>query len=104
MRRSVLALLLAGTGCASAVRPSPSTPVAAEAPPVGQVTAEELRRDLYAFADDSMRGRETGTEDATRAMRFLVERLTKLGLEPAGDSGFAQRVPMQKEVFGPETK
>ncbi len=104
MRRAVLALLLAGIGCASAARTSPTTPVAAEAPPVGQVTAEELRRDLYAFADDSMRGRETGTEDATRAMRFLVERLTKLGLEPAGDSGFAQRVPMQKEVFGPETK
>src|SRR3954470_25008732 len=104
MRRSVLALLLAGIGCASAVRPSPSTPAAAEAPAAGQVTAEELRRDLYAFADDSMRGRETGTEDATRAMRFLVERVQKLGLEPAGDSGFAQRVPMQKEVFGPGSK
>jgi hypothetical protein len=50
-----------------------------------------------------MRGRETGTDDATRAMRFLVDRLTRLGLEPAGDSGFAQRVPMQKEVFGPGT-
>ena len=37
-------------------------------------------------------------------MRFLVDRLTQLGLEPAGDSGFAQRVPMQKEVFGPETR
>jgi len=68
------------------------------------VTAAELRRDLYAFADDSMRGRETGTEDAARAMRFLVERLTQLGLQPAGDSGFAQRVPMQKEVFGPGTR
>src|SRR3982750_694725 len=103
MRRAVLALLLAGSGCASAARTSPTTPVAAEAPPVGAATAEELRRDLYAFADDSMRGRETGTEDATRAMRFLVGRLTQLGLEPAGDSGFAQRVPMQKEVFGPGT-
>jgi hypothetical protein len=51
-----------------------------------------------------MRGRETGTEDATRAMRFLVGALTQLGLEPAGDSGFAQRVPMQKEVFGRSTR
>jgi hypothetical protein len=74
------------------------------APPLGAVTAEELRRDLYAFAADSMHGRETGTEDATRALRFLVERVTQLGLEPAGDSGFAQRVPMQKEVFGPGTR
>jgi hypothetical protein len=51
-----------------------------------------------------MHGRETATEDATRAMRFLVDRLQRLGLEPAGDSMFAQRVPMQKEVFGPGTR
>ena len=42
---------------------------------------------IYAFADDSMRGRETGTENASRAMRFLVDRLQRLGLEPAGDVG-----------------
>jgi hypothetical protein len=102
MRRFALGFLLAGIGCASASRTAPA-PVAAAAPPVGAVTAEELRRDLYAFADDSMRGRETGTEDATRAMRFIAERVEKLGLEPAGDSAFVQRVPMQKEVFGPGT-
>ena len=99
MRRAVVALLAVGIGCTAPPRtlPAPATP----APPLGDVTAEELRRDLYSFADDSMRGRETGTDDATRAMRFLIDRLTRLGLEPAGDSGFAQRVPMQKQVFGP---
>ena len=102
MRRAVVALLTLGIGCAAPARTVP-TPAAA-APAIGAVTAEELRRDLYAFAHDSMHGRETGTDDATRAMRFLVDRLTQLGLEPAGDSGFAQRVPMQKEVFGPETR
>ena len=102
MRRAVVALLTLGIGCAAPARTVP-TPAAA-APAIGAVTAEELRRDLYAFAHDSMKGRETGTDDATRAMRFLVDRLTQLGLEPAGDSGFAQRVPMQKEVFGPETR
>jgi hypothetical protein len=103
MRRAVLALLLAGIGCASGARTT-SAPVAPAAPPVGAVTAEELRRDLYAFADDSMRGRETGTEDANRAMRFIAERVKQLKLEPAGDSEFVQRVPMQKEVFGPGSK
>ena len=102
MRRAVVALLALGIGCAAPPRTVP-TP-AAPAPAIGAATAEELRRDLYAFAHDSMHGRETGTEDAARAMRFLVDRLTRLGLEPAGDSGFAQRVPMQKEVFGPETR
>jgi hypothetical protein len=105
MRRRILALLLLGTGCASAARtPSAPAPVAEAAPPVGAVTAEELRRDLGAFADDSMRGRETGTDDALRAARFLTTRLEQLGLEPAGDSLFVQHVPMRKEVFGPATR
>jgi hypothetical protein len=104
MRRAVIvAVLTLGIGCA-APRTAPGPVPVTAAPPLGAVTAEELRRDLYAFAADSMHGRETGTEDATRALRFLVERVTQLGLEPAGDSGFAQRVPMQKEVFGPGTR
>ena len=104
MRRSVVALVMLGVGCATPPRTAPAPSAAAAAPPMGMVTAEELRRDVYAFADDSMQGRETGSEGATRAMRFLVERLQRLGLEPAGDSGFLQRVPMQQEVFGPGTR
>jgi len=102
MRRAVVALLALGIGCTAPPRTLPAPATAA--PAIGAVTADELRRDLFAFADDSMHGRETGTEDATRAMRFLVDRLKQLGLEPAGDSGFAQRVPMQKELFGPGTR
>ena len=60
-------------------------------PNAAEPTAEELRRDLYAFADDSMRGRESGTIDEHRAAAFLADRLKALGLEPAGDSGFFQR-------------
>jgi len=102
MRRAVVALLALGIGCTAPPRTLPAPATAA--PAIGAVAADELRRDLFAFADDSMHGRETGTEDATRAMRFLVDRLKQLGLEPAGDSGFAQRVPMQKELFGPGTR
>ena len=57
---------------------------------------DELKRDLYAFADDSMRGREAGTPDAFRAAQFIAARLGTLGLEPAGDSGFYQRVPLTR--------
>ncbi len=63
------------------------------------ITAAELRHDLTAFAHDSMRGRATGTEDATRAAAFLAERVRRLGLEPAGDSLYVQRVPLQRESF-----
>ncbi|MES2177886.1 MAG: M28 family peptidase [Gemmatimonadota bacterium] len=63
----------------------------------GEITGPELRRDLYDFADDSMHGRATGTEDVSRAARFLAARLQRLGLEPGGDSLYVQRVPLQRE-------
>ena len=68
--------------------------------PQGEISADELRADLSAFAADSMRGRETGTEDAARAARFLVARVQKLGLEPAGDSLYVQRVPLLQVSYG----
>jgi len=70
-------LLLAACGGAPSVAPPP-VPVTAAAE--GDISADELRRDLTAFAADSMRGRETGTEDADRAARFLVARVQRLGL------------------------
>ena len=70
----------------------------------GDISPDELRRDLFAFAADSMRGRETGSADADRAARFLATRLERMGLEPAGDSMFLQRVPLQRESFARTTR
>jgi hypothetical protein len=96
MRHPIVLALMALAACSSA--PPVPTP-APTAAPSGAITADELRGDLYAFSNDSMRGRETGTEDATRAARFLASRVQRLGLEPAGDSMFLQRVPLQRESF-----
>ena len=101
MRHSSVGCLLALAGCSAAPRAPAPAPLPA---PAGEVTADELRRDLYAFADDSMRGRETGTEDATRAARLIVRRVEALGLEPAGDSLFLQRVPLQRESFSASSR
>ncbi len=94
----VVAAMLAG--CASAGGGAAPAPVA-EAPDVAAmtrtVTPAELRRDLFAFADDSMRGREVGTRDATRAAEFIAKRVELLGLEPAGDSLYYQRIAMQRD-------
>lgn len=102
-RRLVLAAVLAGAaGCArgpaAGLPPSPIHPLAP-----ATITAEELRRDLSAFAADSFRGRETGTADANRAAAFIAERLTMLGLEPAGDSLYLQRVPLVRDRFTERT-
>ena len=95
-RRLPACALLLFSACSSA----PVVPAAPVASVEGsEITAAELQRDLTAFAHDSMRGRETGTEDATRAARFLADRVRRLGLEPAGDSLYVQRVPLQRESF-----
>jgi hypothetical protein len=100
MRPTLFFLLLSLVSCAnSALVSGGATPATA-----GASSAGALRRDLYAFADDSMRGRRTGTPDATRAARFLVDRVRALGLEPAGDSLYIQRVPLQRERYSAATR
>ena len=68
------------------------------------INAAQLRRDLFIFADDSFRGRETGTADAQRAAAFLARRVQQFGLEPAGDSLYMQRVPMIRQVLTRKTQ
>ena len=68
------------------------------------INAAELRRDLFIFADDSFRGRETGTADSQRAAAFLARRVQQLGLEPAGDSLYMQRVPLVRQTFARTTE
>jgi acetylornithine deacetylase/succinyl-diaminopimelate desuccinylase-like protein len=68
----------------------------------GAATADEpprpdrLRSMLSTLAADSMEGRRTGTEGAHRAARFLAAELERYGVEPAGDDGYFQRVPMAR--------
>ncbi len=111
MTRRVIVVILAGLACAPVTPPPASVP---PRPPSVTVPArdadppvmrpEELRRDLVLFAADGFRGREAGTPDATRAAKFLAERLVFLGLEPAGDSGYFQRVPLERQAFLPTTR
>src|ERR671933_758954 len=112
MRRFALCMLGAAA-CAAPATPTPA-PVpapttaaqpAASAPAAvpADISDAGLRADLYAFAADSFRGRETGTPDADRAARFLAARLAAIGAEPAGDSGFFQRVPLAREYVSSAT-
>lgn len=97
--RLVLGLVLLGA-CAGAATTATSGPM--PVPPA--ILSVDLRRDLAVFASDSFAGRETGTPGAMRAARFLVDRVMALGLEPAGDSLYLQRVPLVKSSFAPGTR
>jgi Zn-dependent M28 family amino/carboxypeptidase len=44
------------------------------------------------LADDSLEGRDTGSEGLRKAQAYAVEKLQKAGLEPAGTNGFYQAV------------
>ncbi|MFN1835523.1 M28 family peptidase [Balneola sp. MJW-20] len=51
------------------------------------ITQDLLYADLAVLADDSLSGRETGTEGLQKAARYLSERYEALGLEAVGDNG-----------------
>jgi Zn-dependent M28 family amino/carboxypeptidase len=44
------------------------------------------------LADDSLEGRDTGSEGLRKAQAYAVEQLQKAGLEPAGTKGFYQAI------------
>lgn len=86
------AAVLYGLAACQSATPAPG---AAPSPARLAPNAVELRADLFAFAADSFRGRETGTPDADRAAAWIARRLQALGVEPGGDSGYFHRVPMR---------
>ncbi len=64
--------------------------------------AQRLQTLLSALAADSMEGRRTGTAGAHRAAAFLASELERYGVEPGGEDGYLQPVPLARlEVAGP---
>jgi hypothetical protein len=75
-------------------------PVMAQAKkgPIEAIQQSDLKRDLFALADDHFRGRATGTLDELKASMWLAEEARKAGLEPAGDDGtFFQFFPLMRQ-------
>jgi hypothetical protein len=85
--------LLASAGCASAPIAS-GAPAAASAAPAPAITEADVRQLLTALADDSLEGRGPGTAGSAKAARIIAEALQRAGLQPGGDSGYFQRVPV----------
>ena len=54
---------------------------------------------LYVFADDSMLGRETGTEGNVRGTNYIAAEAKRIGLIPAGENGtYFQTLPFKSRV------
>ncbi|HEX6037369.1 M28 family peptidase [Longimicrobium sp.] len=84
----------------STAGPAPArTSLRADAPPPAMdvITEADLRRDVFAMASDSMRGREAGELDEMRASMWVAERAREAGLLPAGDDGtYFQFFPLRR--------
>jgi hypothetical protein len=114
MRPSVTLFILAlaaacgrGTGAPAPATPAPEgQPRADTARAIARpsIDTDRLRTELMVFASDSFRGREAGEPAAIRAARFLADRLAETGLQPAGDSGFYQRVQLRQQRLGANTR
>jgi Peptidase family M28 len=97
------AVLVPLLGCAGSAGTSPSlAPSGATAP---QITAADVRSRLYAFADDSMQGRRSGTPGNVKATDFIAAEARRIGLEPAGeDGGWFQTVPIVLRTIDPASR
>ena len=90
--------LTVASGCSRGIAMSP--PTAPE--PARAIDADSARifSLLAVLAADSMEGRMTGAPGSARAARFIAGEMLRLGLTPAGDSSYFQRVPMVRVQRG----
>ena len=85
MRILLFTLMTLPGALAAQGRDSPSTPAVPRA--IREIREADLRRDLFAMASPTMRGREGGTVDELRASIWVAEQYRRIGLTPAGDDG-----------------
>src|SRR4051812_38078289 len=97
LRRILSGLALpALVACSSAPRQTAEPAPVADRRVTGPeaVTEADVRRLLTALADDSLEGRMTGSRGSSKAAALIAAEMRRIGLEPAGDSGYFQRVPV----------
>lgn len=88
------------TSLALALLALPQEPV--QDSPLDQVTAARIRADIRFLADDALLGRDTPSVGLGVAAGFLIARLQRLGLEPAGSEGYRQPFPLTVRRIDPD--
>jgi Zn-dependent M28 family amino/carboxypeptidase len=72
----------------------------APAPTSSAISVKDLQVRLYAFADDSMQGRQIGRVGNKKGTDYIAAELKKLGVIPAGDNGtYFQVLPYHLKSF-----
>jgi len=97
------ALVLALPACSGA-RDAAAAPEAVTLADDSLPRARRLELLLGTLAHDSMAGRRTGTPGAAAAARFLAAELERYGVQPAGEGGWLQPVPLARVERGGRTR
>jgi len=88
----VMAAASACTPAGVAPPPNPSRTTAA-------INPVDVRSRIYIIADDSMRGRQSGTRGNFMMTEYLAAEAARLGLEPGGENGtWFQTLPLVRRV------
>jgi hypothetical protein len=74
--------------------PAPETAEGGMTAGLSVISVENLEGHLAYLADDARQGRMTGTDGYDEAAAYVAAEFEALGLEPAGDEGWYQQVPM----------
>lgn len=93
MRHILLAAACSVALAASAARAA--DPGTAEFPGLGTIRAAELMKTVEYLASPRLAGRLSGSPGYMTAARELAGRFRRLGLKPAGDEGFFQRLDVE---------
>ena len=101
---ALLVLLPVVPHAATPATPAPAAkPATAPAPlpaavrtSASAISGSRLNADVAFLADDMLEGRATGTRGYALAAAFVAGRMAALGLEPAGDTAYFQRVPFRR--------
>jgi len=92
MSVSALSAVLMLAGCQST-----TTPSSAVVQP--KASAKAIEAHMSFLGDDSLEGRDTGSRGHQIASNYIATQLAGLGLEPAGEQGYFQSVPMRKALL-----
>lgn len=92
MSISALSAMLVLAGCQS-------TPTPSSAAALPKASAQAIEAHMTFLGDDSLEGRDTGSRGHQIASNYIATQLAALGLEPAGEQGYFQSVPLRKAML-----
>jgi Zn-dependent M28 family amino/carboxypeptidase len=90
MSISALSAMLMLAGCQSTATSNTTS---------AKANAKAIEAHMAFLGDDSLEGRDTGSRGHQIASNYIATQLAGLGLEPAGEQGYFQSVPMRKALL-----